>query len=208
VIAAIVPACGRSTRIGRPKLLLPIAGAPLIARVVAALRGGGVDEVLVVVPPATVEGASELAEAAGRAGATIVVAPGPTPDMRATFEVGLAWLESEGRAPPDAVLLQPGDSPGLNSDVVAAVIVAHRGAPEAIHVPIHEGHRGHPLALPWPLARAVRDLPDGCGINAVLAAHADRVRPCPVGEAGMLHDLDTWDDYRSWASGGGGASGG
>ena len=57
-IAAIVPAAGRSERMGRPKLILPIGGATVIARVVAALRQGGAEPVVVVAPPAEAPGAS------------------------------------------------------------------------------------------------------------------------------------------------------
>ena len=41
MIAAVVPAAGHSQRMGRPKLILPIGGQTVIARVVSALRDGG-----------------------------------------------------------------------------------------------------------------------------------------------------------------------
>ena len=41
MIAAIVPAAGKSTRMGRPKLLMSLDGATLLHRVVTALRQGG-----------------------------------------------------------------------------------------------------------------------------------------------------------------------
>ena len=87
MIAAIVPAAGRSERMGRPKLILPIGGLSVIARVTSALRQGGADPVLVVVPPAAVPGASALAAEAARAGACVVVAEPPPPDMRASVEL-------------------------------------------------------------------------------------------------------------------------
>ena len=36
---------------GRPKLLLPFEGQPLIGRVITALRQGGAEPVVVVTPP-------------------------------------------------------------------------------------------------------------------------------------------------------------
>ncbi|MFY9823290.1 MAG: NTP transferase domain-containing protein, partial [Thermoanaerobaculia bacterium] len=38
---AVLPAAGASRRMGRPKLLLPFRGGPLVAAVVSALRAGG-----------------------------------------------------------------------------------------------------------------------------------------------------------------------
>src|SRR5436853_3247349 len=43
---AVLPAAGASRRMGLPKLLLPFRGAPLVAAVVAALRGGGVEGIV------------------------------------------------------------------------------------------------------------------------------------------------------------------
>ena len=40
MIAAVVPAAGRSERMGRPKLLLRLDGETVIARVVTALARG------------------------------------------------------------------------------------------------------------------------------------------------------------------------
>ncbi len=83
MIAAIVPAAGRSERMGRPKLILPVGGETVIARVVAALCAGAADPVIVVVPPASAPGAIILAEEAGRAGAVVIVAAERPSDMRA-----------------------------------------------------------------------------------------------------------------------------
>src|SRR5262245_32839666 len=111
MIAAIVPAAGRSERMGRPKLLLPVGGTSLIARVVAALRGGGADLVIVVVAPPGLAGAEALAAEAEQGGACVVVADPPPRDMRASVERGLDRLE-QGNAqgsPPSTLLLTPGD---------------------------------------------------------------------------------------------------
>src|SRR5437879_4363300 len=49
-VHAVIPAAGQSTRMGRPKLALPLGGRSVLERVVDALRGAGVD-VLVVLGP-------------------------------------------------------------------------------------------------------------------------------------------------------------
>ena len=51
MIYAIVPAAGQSTRMGQPKLILPLAGRSVLEHVVSSLRAGGVDHVLVVAGP-------------------------------------------------------------------------------------------------------------------------------------------------------------
>ena len=49
MVSAVVLAAGASSRMGRQKLLLPIGGEPLIARVVKAVCDAGFDDVLIVV---------------------------------------------------------------------------------------------------------------------------------------------------------------
>lgn len=183
---------------GRPKLTLPIAGRPLIARVVTALRAGGVSRVLVVAPPEEVAGADRLRHEAGTAGAEVIVAPSPTADMRATIEIGLRALDASETAP-EWLALCPADSPGLSASLVAALLAQARTEPGAIFVPAYSGRRGHPLLLPWPLALTIPNLPSNVGVNALLARHADLARLVPLDDPGSVTDLDTPEDYERWA---------
>ena len=112
MIAAIVAAAGRSTRMGRPKLLLPFDGRALITHVVSALREGGADRVLVVAPPANSEEGPAVALAAKDAGAYVIMPDVRPAEMRDSIEIGLS-AAAEPAAPPRLVLLSPGDAPGI-----------------------------------------------------------------------------------------------
>jgi molybdenum cofactor cytidylyltransferase len=140
-----------------------------------------------------------LIEIAEGQGAEVVVSPKPTADMRASVELGLEHL-SQGTEP-DAVLLTPGDTPGLNEAVVARVIRLATVAPRRIIVPYHKGRRGHPVLLPWSLAREIPGLPSGVGVNALLAANPDLIDTFDADDPGILADLDTPEDYRLWLDG-------
>ncbi len=200
MIAAVVPAAGRSERMGRPKLILPLGATTVIARVVHALRAGGAEPIVVVAPPADFAGADVLADEATRAGAVVIVAGSATADMRASVELGLDWL---GRGTdPSAVLVAPGDSPGITAGLVRRILDRATAEPASIVVPRFGGRRGHPVALPWGLAAGIRDLPEGTGVNALLAARAERVLMLDVDEPGTTADLDTPDDYRAWVEAG------
>jgi molybdenum cofactor cytidylyltransferase len=196
MIAALVPAAGRSTRMGRPKLLLPIEGVTVIARVVSELRNGGVSRIVVVAPASEIEGASQVAGEARRQGAEVIVPAEPTADMRASIELGLDCLE---RGPaPDVLLLVPADSPGISAGLVAMLIAAAKNAPGAILVPVFQGRRGHPITVPWPLAAEIRRLPTGSGVNTLLAARNAEVVEVEAGVASVVEDLDTPGDYEKY----------
>lgn len=198
MIAAIVPAAGHSQRMGRPKLILTVGGRSVIALVVTALRGAAASPVIVVVPPLEAPGALTLHREASEAGAEVLVPEIQPPDMRASVERAVEWLErSEFR--PTTVLLTPADSPGLSSSLVAQVIARARDKPGAIVVPVVDGKRGHPIALPWSIVLGVRKLPAGVGVNALVSLNAGRIVELEVNDPGALADLDTPEDYERWA---------
>ena len=196
MIAAIVPAAGRSERMGRPKLILTFRGTTVITRVVTALRQGGADPIVVVAPPANAPGAAAVTEEAENAGAKVVVPADHPIDMRASFELGLCELERA--SPPRFILLAPADNAGITRELVATVIERATTEALAIIIPTVKGRRGHPIAVSWELAVMSRSLPLGAGLNALVALHADRVIELEVAEPGALIDLDTPEDYERW----------
>lgn len=196
MIIAIVPAAGRSERMGRPKLILPIQGETVITRVVTTLRQGGIPHVVVVAPPSETPGAVILAKEATTAGAVVVVPEERPPDMRGSFQLGLKHIL--GGPNPSAVMLAPADSPGITPTLVARLLAETQNAPGAILIPTFLGRRGHPIVIPWDLALQVSSLPLGAGINALVALHASRIVEIEVDEPGTLDDLDTPTDYQRW----------
>jgi len=119
MIIAIVPAAGFSQRMGCPKLSLPFRGRTVLEHVVRALREGGADSVVVVVGPHV----PELLPLAKAAGAHVCQLAEPTPDMRATVEHGLRWIEKAfSPRPGDGWLLAPADHPSLDPAVVRDVV--------------------------------------------------------------------------------------
>ena len=137
MIFAVVPAAGRSSRMGRPKLSLPLGEYTVLEHVLLALRQGGVDETVVVVGPHD-PALTPLAEAAG---GHVVSLAEPTPDMRATVEQGLRWLENHFHPhPEDAWLLAPADHPTLDAAVVRRLCEAYAAKPSSsIAVPAFMG---------------------------------------------------------------------
>lgn len=201
MIAAIVPAAGRSVRMGRPKLLMEFAGRTLVRRVVEALRGGGIDRVIVV-SPADGPAAAEIRSEAAAGGAEVVVPPVQPAEMRDSIELGIAWLEVAPR--PTAVALTPGDVPGLTPSLVARLLMVARQQSDRLVIPVHEGRRGHPVVLPWDVACQVRELPADRGVNALVERHRERIVELAVSDAWAIADVNTPADLERWTAVAGG----
>jgi molybdenum cofactor cytidylyltransferase len=195
----LIPAAGKSSRMGQPKLLLPVGGTTVLERVLTAVRAGGVADVVVVVGPAL----TALADAARGRGAHVLALPVETADMRATCVHGLDWLETRfAPAPDDGWLLLPADHPTCRPDVVRALLAAAGQHHEwSIVVPVHEGRRGHPVWLRWRHVAAIRALPAQQGLNAFIRERTAETLELTWPDAEILRDLDTPEDYRRLVSG-------
>lgn len=179
---------------GQPKLLLPLGGRTILEWVVAALRTGGAEHVIVVIGPHV----AELQGPAKAAGAEICMLHEPTPNMRATVEHGLRWLEERYQpGSEDAFLLAPADHPMFEADVVRSLCTALLHDPtRSIFIPVHAGRRGHPTLIRWRHVSEMMSRPAQTGINSYLRECSEQIREIPVADPGVLCDLDTPEDYR------------
>jgi molybdenum cofactor cytidylyltransferase len=190
---AVIPAAGKSERMGRPKLALPLGERTVLERVIDSLRAAGVEHVVVVIGPHV----PQLAPLAQSAGAHVLQLAEETPDMRATAEAGLRWLEGRFRPRPDDTwLLVPADHPTLDPHVIRRLMQERAAAPErSVIVPTHAGRRGHPTLIDWKHVAGMRALPSGSGLNAYLRQQAAETLELPVDSPNILCDLDTPADY-------------
>jgi molybdenum cofactor cytidylyltransferase len=199
MIAAVIPAAGKSTRMGRPKLLVEFDGQTLVEHVVQQVRAGGVDRVVVVAPPLDSREGPQIAQAAQRAGAEVITPLARPGEMRSSVALAIEKLALDDQ--PAGILLCPADSPGLRSDVVARVVRAAANSPASIIIPCCGGRRGHPIVLPWSIAREVESLSDGMGVNALVARHAHEVLELELAAPEIALDLDTPEDLYRWREG-------
>lgn len=177
---------------GTPKLMLPFAGRTVLEHVVSTLHDG-VKDVVVVAGPHTLE----LHSLALAAGAEVLVLPHVTPDMRTTIEHGLRYLgQKHSPRPDDASFLAPADHPAFNSQVVRQLCESYSvSRARSILVPVHAGHRGHPLLIAWQHVPKIQAMPANCGINAYLRQNPDEVLEIETDEIGILLNLDRHQDY-------------
>lgn len=180
---------------GRPKLSLPLGGKAVLTRVIDSLRQAGLEKILAVIGP----NVPELVPLARDAGAEVLLLDEPTPDLRASVERGLDWIERTWRpAENDGWLLVPGDCPSPNPEVVRTLIRARAEQPAAILIPTYQGRRGHPTLVAWAQVVSIRAQEPGVRLNAYFRGHAAETREVAVEFPEILEDLDTPEDYERW----------
>jgi molybdenum cofactor cytidylyltransferase len=193
MILGLIPAAGISSRMGRPKLALPLGDGTVLSQVVTALQQAGVGRILVVVGPTV----PELVPLAQAAGAAVLLLSNQTADMRATVEQGLSWLEDRFQpGDQDDWLLVPADHPTLSPAVIGQLQKAKEQSPHySIIVPTFQGQRGHPALLSWKHVAGIRMFSAQQGLNVYLRHQADETLQLPVDSSDILRDLDTPEDY-------------
>ncbi len=189
MIAGIVLAAGRSTRLGQPKQLLPYRGRPLLGWAVAAMAASVVDTTLVVLGHDAERVRREVRLGAAR----VVLNDHYAEGLSASLRAGLDALQGDDRI--EAAVVTVGDQPLLGPEVVDALIAAYRSSGAPLVAADYGDHRGTPLLLAravWPLARAIKG---DQGTRTLLKAHPGEVATVPV-PPDVAADVDTWDDYR------------
>ena len=191
MICPLVLAAGRSQRMGAQKLLLPVGGQPMIARIVDQVLASPIDRVFVVIGADPDRIAAALADRP----VTFVINPDQHGEMLSSVRCGLAALPPECTA----ALVVLGDQPGLTSDVVAQLLRAFQTADRGIVVPTFNGRRGHPLLVALRYRDEILTGYETVGLRGLLQAHPEDVHEVEVGTPRILEDLDTPQDFERLA---------
>jgi molybdenum cofactor cytidylyltransferase len=184
--AAVVPAAGKGERFGGQKLLARVGADLLLDRTLASLLDAGVEQVVVVAAPAAdLSAAGRLADTRVR----IVTNADPSRGMFSSIQTGLAACDG------DPMVVLPADMPFVLPHTVAVLMKAALTESGAI-VPTSGGRRGHPIVLRRPACEALLRAPAASNVKDALAAAGLARSEWPVGDPGVLRDVDRPDDLR------------
>jgi molybdenum cofactor cytidylyltransferase len=192
-IFALIPAAGRSRRMRTHKLLLPVGDRRVIDHLISALSSAA-DEVFLLRRKDDLELGQALTS---HPNVRVVEAESDPPEMRDSVELLLGHVSRMCQPDDDdGWLLCPADHPVVNLSVLETLLVAFRARPNAMHLPTYQSRNGHPLLIPWSLARRVYELPPGEGLNSLKRLPDVVVVQHPVEDPSILWDIDTPEDYQ------------
>jgi len=185
-VTGLVLGAGGSTRLGRPKQLLPYGAGTLLGHVLGVARECRFDQTIVAIGGS----ADEVRKGVDLAGVEIVVNDGYEEGCSSSIAAAVAAID--GRC--DVLVLMLGDQPGVTSGTVATLL-AGRGS-SALAVCRYDDGLGHPIAFARGVFDALAALHGDKGVWRLLEQRADEVAEVPV--AGPIpRDVDTLQDYRA-----------
>jgi len=189
-VGCLILAAGLSSRMGSPKTLLPWGGnITVIEHITRTAQAAQIGSVWVI----TGHAAERVAPLVTALGAQVVYN-----NDYAKKEI-LSSLKTGLRALPDscgAALVLLGDMPFMTAEVIRAVVSVWNSQHPMAVAPTFNGQRGHPILFDRALWPEILALPDGSAPRAMLQAQPDLLCLIPVGDEGILTDLDTPEDYR------------
>jgi molybdenum cofactor cytidylyltransferase len=187
-VAAIVLAAGASTRMGRNKLLLEIAGETLVRRVVRAALGAGLDRVVVVLGH---DEARVRAQLDGLPCETVVNADHAR-GAGTSLQAGVRHVAADADA--DAVVIVLADMPFVTAEMIAALADRYRATRAPVVFSRYGDVQAPPTLYDRSLFPELLAIDDDRGGKEVVRRHQAEAAGMDWPES-ALHDVDSPADY-------------
>ncbi|MXX53516.1 MAG: nucleotidyltransferase family protein [Dehalococcoidia bacterium] len=186
-VSAVLTAAGLSSRMGRPKPLLPWRGKTLVESQIQSLLEAGANEVIVVLGHKAEQVAPYVSGKAVRDVMNPLYKEGRTSSIRAGLEA----------VSPDAtdIVIMAVDQP-RTPQIVSDVINAHLEAGTLLTSPRYRGRGGHPLIFSACLLPELgRISEENQGLREVFERHRAEINEVVFDDPAIRLDLNTPEAY-------------
>ena len=190
-MGAIILSAGSSSRMGRPKMLLPWGETTILGHLIALWRRLPAEQVAVVCASTDAAIAAEL-DRLRLPVANRIVNPAPSRGMFSSIQCAARWPGWNAALTHWAIIL--GDQPHLQPATLAALADFTFRHPGKICQPVRRGHARHPVILPAESFAALKDAKDE-SLKQFLKRQSPHVRRVELDDPGLDLDLDQPPDY-------------
>jgi molybdenum cofactor cytidylyltransferase len=183
LLAAVILSAGASSRMGRPKALLPYREGTFLEHLIDVTRDPRIGVTRVVLGAG-----AEVIRAIAKLDSSIVV-------LNPAWEQGqlssiCAGLRSLDGVDIDGIVLCPVDHPLVSALLVNELVERFYSGKKSIVLPTYKGRRGHPVIFSKALFSELLAAPADMGARAVVWAYAADVLEVPTDEEGVILNLN------------------
>lgn len=190
MIAAILLAAGRSSRMGQPKGLLSWEGKPLFLHQLEQLRASCLDQIIVVLGHQP-ESYQPLIDPLGER-CTVIYNEQWSQGKSLSILKGLDALP----ASTEGILFVNIDQP-LSATIIEPLLASFENTRFKIHIPIHQGRKGHPILVSAELLAELRSISeDTQGLKSIVRAYEKQTAYVEMEDSSILYNFNTPMDYK------------
>lgn len=187
----VILAAGASSRMGRPKLLLPWGKTTIVGHLISQWRGLGAAQIAIVQRPDDFALAAEL-NRLDFPKTERIANPQPARGMFSSVVCAAKWEGWQKNISTWAIAL--GDQPHLRGDTLRQLLEFAVLHADAICQPAYNGRTAHPVMLPRAAFEALRDTQAGTLKDFLNLGVFPSVKHV-INDPGLTLDLDTPEDY-------------
>ncbi len=191
-LGVIILGAGASSRMGRPKLLLPWGNTSVIGHLIGQWRALDARQITIVCRPGDKKLGAEL-DQLGFSRSDRIENPHPALGMFSSILCAANWTGWKREIAVRAMVL--GDQPHLRFETLRTVIRFQAGHPAAICQPEFDGHACHPVLLPRPAFEELKQT-QAKTLKGFLEQTTCQLVKCSMEDPGLSLDLDTPEDYK------------
>jgi molybdenum cofactor cytidylyltransferase len=187
-VGAVVLAAGRSSRMGKSKIILPWGKTTVIGQIINTLLASNIRDIIVVTG-----GYREQVESI-LDGFPIKFVNNPfyeSNEMHDSLQLGI-------KAAPDylkAILVVLGDQPQILESTIIKVMEGYLSSEKPLIIPSFNMKRGHPWLVRRSLWQEIIELHTPATLRDFIQKHPDDIEYLVVPTTTVLEDLDTPEDY-------------
>ena len=189
MLAAVILSAGASSRMGRPKALLPYREGTFLEHLIKVTRHPRIGVTRVVLGA----GADEIRTIAKLDESIVVLNPNWEQGLLSSICAGIRSVENLGT---EGIVLCPVDHPLVSARLVGDLIRQFYLNKKSVVLPTYNGRRGHPVIFSSALYAELLEAPADKGARAVVWAHSAEVLGVPTDEEGVVLNINDPDMLR------------
>ena len=187
-VTAIILGAGESSRMGRPKMLLPFGDSTMIGTVISNVLASSVEKAIVVLG-SNYESHHQVVKDYP---VEIVHNTQYREGMLSSVECGLKAVSNST----DAIMVLLGDQPMIQTAEMDQLIESYRGSEKEIAIATHEKKRGHPILFGRKFINEILGFPREASLRDLLQNQTAEILEMKTEHDRILRDIDTENDYQ------------
>ncbi len=188
-IPAIILAAGMSTRMGKPKMLLPFGEKSIIETVIKQVNNSALSQTYVVLGSDN----EALSNKIQGLNTQNLLNTNYEEGMLSSVQCGLKSLPETT----EAVMVLLGDQPMISSSVMDKMITRYKHTDKEILIASHQGKRGHPILIGSRYFKEILEFTSDQSLRDILENHPYDLEEMETENSEILRDIDTEQDYQN-----------